>query len=674
MVCDGCPLNGNTKHEQCEFRGTTGGVLILGGFPDYGSIKNAFERGKGAIVRNMAGRIQRSITPAYKQPSFVGTYVCLCIPDFNKEAKRYDINTSVYSRCSVHALSFIDLRKPEVILALGAEAFHALGIKGSVLSRRGRVEHYKDKRGTSIPVVCTYDVSTIHKNPGLVKTFEGDMRKAFNIVTSKNTTEQQSLSCPIEYSEVLSKLNSLYEHIDAAETKSGYVHLAFDTETTSLSPHVKEDRVFSMSFSWCENKAMAFPYDYKTQPATPELKEAVERILNHPKVRLITTNGSFDMRWLWKRGIKCPNHYWDIMLAEHVLDETKQGCYGLKTITRDRFPKYANYEEELQEVLNETWQKKDDAIKDLIAQAKVQTSDNMREWWVALPSEERLQFMADWVSAGYVDLKDTPYLSEVRYVKRKGEMVIPKKYTMALTRMLNRVPDDVLPENIKAVPDIPEELEKKTYEDADLGVLLHYGALDAMLTLMIFFEQNKDMALESEKTKQEVEASKFKNSADEMPPLFDAFFGITMPLSSELARMQLHGIRVDRDKIREYQQLLKERSEQVTEEMRMETGIAFNPNSVQDLTKILFTDLGLPVLKYTDKGSPAVDSDTLKDLADEHPDVKFLENLMVYRKLDKTANTYLKNWLKLSEYDGCIHTEFLQTGTATFRLSSTNPW
>ena len=666
MLCEGCLLQGRQHHTPCAYTGTPGGVLLLGGFPDKGSLDVAFNGARTGIVRQIAGRIQGSI-PVSKQPVCFFDYVCQCNPDYNKETKRYNITAAVYSQCAAHVLSFIDIQKPAAVVAMGADAFHALGIKGATLSRRGRVEHFRDKNGRDVPVVCTFDVSTINKDHGLVNTFAGDIAKAFRIAVGTGEAKENVIWCPIEYSEILTRLKNLYEGIDKA--KAEHILLAFDTEDTSVNPHVLEDRVFSMSFSWASHKGLAFPYDYKTQPATPELKEAVERILNHPKVRIVTQNGSFDMRWLWARGIKCPDHYWDTMLAEHCIDETKQGCYGLKDMTRDRFPEYANYEEELQDILNEAWKKKDDAKKELIEQAKEQTVDNMREWWVALPSEERLQFMADWVSAGYVDLKDTPYLSEVRYVKRKGEMVIPKKYTQALTRMLNRVPQSALPENIHAVPDIPEELEKKTYEDADLGILLHYGALDAVITRLVCAAQIGDM----KKDEAMVHDLAVKHGVHVLP-IKDAYFGITMPLSSELARMQLHGIRVDRDKIREYQQLLKERGEQVIEEMRMETGIAFNPNSVPDLTKILFTDLGLPVLKYTDKGSPAVDSDTLKDLADEHPDVKFLENLMIYRKLNKTATTYLRNWLELSEYDGCIHTNFLQTGTATHRLSSTNPW
>lgn len=667
MLCDGCMLQGNEKHEPNTYTGTTGGILFLGGFPDRVSCKAAFCSPRTSIVRQIADRNSKSIPASEKKPVCFYDYVCQCTPTFNVEAKRYDINAAVFSRCAAHVLSFIDLQKPDVVIALGGDAFHALGIKGSVPSRRGRIEHIKDKNGNDVPVVCTYDVSTINKDHGLVKVFEGDIAKGFKVALRNGEVKENILSCPTTYEDILVKLDNLYRGIDAMHRD--HVFVAFDTETTSLNPQVKEDRIVSMSFSWAPNRGLAFPYDYKTQPATPELKEAVEKVLNHPKVKLVTANGSFDMRWLWARGIKCPNHYWDIMLAEHIIDETKQGCYGLKDITRDRFPEYANYEEELQATLNECWQKKDDAKKELLAKAKEDTSANMKDWWVGLAQDARLQYLADWVSAGYVDLKDTPYLSEVKYVKRKGEMVIPKKYVQALTKLLNRVPVSCLPENIHAVANIPPELERKTFEDVDLGVLLHYGALDAVATLLICYSQRADM-------KEDVAfVNEFRRKTSVViPPIHIAYRDITMPLSAELARVQLHGIRVDRDKIRDYQKLLDERAEQVTEAMRMETGVSFNPNSTADLVRILFTDLGLPVQKYTDKGSPAVDADTLKDLADAHPEVKFLQNLMLYRKLDKTGHTYLENWLKLSDYDGCLHTSFLQTGTATYRLSSTNPW
>jgi len=47
--------------------------------------------------------------------------------------------------------------------------------------------------------------------------------------------------------------------------------------------------------------------------------------------------------------------------------------------------------------------------------------------------------------------------------------------------------------------------------------------------------------------------------------------------------------------------------------------------------------------------------------------------LLSFRKIEKCVHTYLLNWINMSEFDGKLHCKFNQTGTATFRLSSSNP-
>lgn len=107
--------------------------------------------------------------------------------------------------------------------------------------------------------------------------------------------------------------------------------------------------------------------------------------------------------------------------------------------------------------------------------------------------------------------------------------------------------------------------------------------------------------------------------------------------------------------------------------MFTEVGRKFNPSSsAPDLGKILFNEMKLPVLKSTDSGAPSTDAETIKELSDRF-DLPFLGSLLVYRKLDKCLHTYINNWLDMSRYDGRIHAKFNQIGTATYRLSSSNP-
>lgn len=676
-LCEGCPFNGQPSVKMITADTRKGGILLLGGFPDArtatGKDRVAFSSRKTYLVRSIVQKQLQVLSPAQK-PDVFFSYVCLCNPVWNNEKRRYDFPVSVLTRCGAHAKDFIDLQQPDAIVAMGLDVYKVLGIKGSVPSKRGRVVYFIDKTGRKVPVVCTFDLSTVLKDHGLVRVFSNDIHKAIKLYTGAITRVENQVVCPCTADEILSRLDGLYKGIESI--RGDHIDIAWDTETTSLKPHVKEDRIIVMSFSWSSHKGLAFPYQHRKAPFTEEqqqeIKAAVERVLTHPKVRLITANGNFDMRWLWARGIACKDHYWDVILAEHVLDEAKQGEYSLKDITRDRFPEYANYEEELHQHLTAAWQAKRDKVKELQEKAKEATSAGMLEWWVSLETSERLNLMSKWMQAKYIVMSDTTGLADVKKVKRKGEMVIPKKYHDSLLRMLKKIPSEELPADVQVKAEIPEELTHETFEDADLDTLLYYAAMDVITTKLIYLEQAREMREDAVQVA-DLRATKGASYAM-IKPVGWAFRYITMPLSVELARMQLHGIRFDRDKAREYQEILNDSTQEVLEKMRMEIGVSFNPNSSADLVRILYEDLGLPKIAFTDSGVPAVDADTLKNLFDKHPDVGFLDNLLHYRAMSKIGGTYLKNWLKLSEYDGCIHADFLQTGTATFRLSSSNPF
>ncbi|GAG40217.1 unnamed protein product, partial [marine sediment metagenome] len=99
-------------------------------------------------------------------------------------------------------------------------------------------------------------------------------------------------------------------------------------------------------------------------------------------------------------------------------------------------------------------------------------------------------------------------------------------------------------------------------------------------------------------------------------------------------------------------------------------GVQFNPDSPKQLADVLFSRMGLPVLKKVKTG-PSTDSSVLEQLATEHE----LPGLVLdYRKLTKLLSTYVK---ALGKYihpgTGRVHTSFHQAGTSTGRLSSSGP-
>lgn len=98
----------------------------------------------------------------------------------------------------------------------------------------------------------------------------------------------------------------------------------------------------------------------------------------------------------------------------------------------------------------------------------------------------------------------------------------------------------------------------------------------------------------------------------------------------------------------------------------------FNPRSTDQLAELLFNQLGLPIIKYTDKKKPSTDESVLNELAEKH-DVQFVRRFLDYRGLTKYLSTYLESVYKKSEFDGRIHPNYHQHRTVTGRNASSDP-
>lgn len=146
---------------------------------------------------------------------------------------------------------------------------------------------------------------------------------------------------------------------------------------------------------------------------------------------------------------------------------------------------------------------------------------------------------------------------------------------------------------------------------------------------------------------------------------------IEIPLIHVLARVEWNGIYIDLPWFRSLKERFRREREAVEKQIHTEAGTEFNINSNPQLREILFTRLGLPVLKKTSTG-PSTDATVLQELADGGHALPGL--LMEYRELSKLENTYLDALpAMVNRQTGRIHTSFNQTVAATGRLSSSDP-
>ncbi|TDT71450.1 DNA polymerase I [Hypnocyclicus thermotrophus] len=145
---------------------------------------------------------------------------------------------------------------------------------------------------------------------------------------------------------------------------------------------------------------------------------------------------------------------------------------------------------------------------------------------------------------------------------------------------------------------------------------------------------------------------------------------IEQPLVPVLSNMELEGITLDRGYLSKYSIELKEKIEQLKKEIYKIAGEEFNINSPKQLAEILFIKLNINPIKKTKTGY-STNVDVLEKLV--RSGEKIAKYILEYRKLTKLLNTYVEALPKLVDNNSKLHTSFNQNGTATGRLSSTDP-
>lgn len=154
--------------------------------------------------------------------------------------------------------------------------------------------------------------------------------------------------------------------------------------------------------------------------------------------------------------------------------------------------------------------------------------------------------------------------------------------------------------------------------------------------------------------------------SDEM---YDLWQNLEIPLSKVLVQMELKGIKIKTERLKEMEAELSGRLQDIEEKIYGLAGEAFNINSPKQLGVILFEKLGLPAIKKTKTGySTAVD--VLEALVDKH---EIIEHILTYRTISKLQSTYVVGLQGEVTEDSRIHTRFNQTLAQTGRLSSVEP-
>ena len=240
------------------------------------------------------------------------------------------------------------------------------------------------------------------------------------------------------------------------------------------------------------------------------------------------------------------------------------------------------------------------------------------------------------------------------------------KYTFNLKKnniLLNSIIDNTIYDHL-----IVCELLNYNFKE-DLSILMKNDGIDIDL-YSDFLKNKENLELNI------VKKTKYINDVrDEyikklkLDGMYDLFNDVEMPLINVLTKMELNGIRFDKNIINNMGIEINNKIEEISKKIYKLAGIEFNISSPKQLGEVLFDRLKLKHAKKTERGY-STDSKVLEKIFNDHEIVPLI---VEYRNLTKIYSTYIEGLSNYVMEDGKIHTIYKQTETRTGRLSSIEP-
>lgn len=202
----------------------------------------------------------------------------------------------------------------------------------------------------------------------------------------------------------------------------------------------------------------------------------------------------------------------------------------------------------------------------------------------------------------------------------------------------------------------------QSFADVPLEQAYRYASEDADFTLQLYLKliENKKY----EKITKSIEDNSLFTGDD-----FSSLYEMEMKVLPILTQMELNGIHLERKTLKDYSKELSEKLLQIEQAIYREVGHVFLIASPKQLQTVLFEERHLKPGKKTKTGY-STDTSVLEELAKDDVVPKMI---LEYRELAKLLSTYVQTLPEMCDKDERIHTDFIQTGTATGRLSCREP-
>ncbi len=189
-----------------------------------------------------------------------------------------------------------------------------------------------------------------------------------------------------------------------------------------------------------------------------------------------------------------------------------------------------------------------------------------------------------------------------------------------------------------------------TFDRVEIGTAARYAAEDADITLRLW------------------EHFKPQLHANRVTAVYET---LERPLAPVLARMEMAGVKVDRDTLSRMSNAFAQKMAALEAEIQELAGEKFNVGSPSQVGEILFERMGLPGGEKGKTGKYATPADVLEDLATEHD---LPARILDWRQLAKLKSTYTDALQDhINPETGRVHTSYIQSGANTGRLASTDP-